>query len=46
MKPVYVQVLVFADDIVLIEKTKEELQCALTQWSCAIRDRGMRIKSK
>ena len=39
MRSVYVQALVYADNIALIVKSKEELQNAVTEWVSAIRDR-------
>lgn len=34
---------VYADDIVLMAKSKQELQNEVTEWASAIRDNGMRI---
>ena len=39
MRPVYVQSLIYADDIVLIVSNEEELQKAVTEWASAINDR-------
>ena len=45
MRPVYVQSLIYADDIALIV-SNEELQQAVTEWASAINDRGTRINVK
>ena len=43
MRPVYVQALVYADNIAVIAKNKEELQNAVTKGASDVRDRVMRI---
>lgn len=46
MRPVNIQNLVFADDIVLIAESKRKLQQAVNNWSNAIRRTGMTINTK
>ena len=46
MRPIYVQSLIYADDIALIVSNKEELQKAVTEWASAMKDRGIRINVK
>jgi retron-type reverse transcriptase len=46
MTPIYVQSLIYADEIALIVSNKEELQKAVTEWASAIEGRGIRINVK
>lgn len=43
MRPIYVQSLVYADDIVILAGKEEQLQEALTEWAHAFQDRGMEV---
>ena len=43
MQPIYTQALLYADDVVLIADTKEELQNAVTVWADEIKNKGMTL---
>ena len=43
MQPIYVQALLYADDIVLITETKEELQNSINKWAEEITKTGMTL---
>lgn len=46
MEPVWVQNLLFADDIALIADTKEKLQNLVTEWTEELEERGMEVNRK
>ena len=43
LRPVYLQVLLYADDIILITDTKERLQQAVNEWYEELKRKGMSI---
>ena len=43
MQPIYTQALLYADDVVLIADTKEELQNVVTVWADEIKNKGMTL---
>jgi hypothetical protein len=43
MPPVYIQALVYANNLAITAHNKGELQRAVTEWASACRERGMEI---
>lgn len=46
MRSVYSQVMVYADDIVLIAETQQKLQQAITEWSETLKDKGLMVNTE
>jgi hypothetical protein len=43
LRPVYVQTLVYADDVVLIANTERDLQVSVTEWASTFSKRGFEV---
>ena len=46
MRPIYLQSLIYADDITLIAESEEQLQYSLGEWPMALEQRGMFMNCK
>ena len=46
LRPVYVQTLVYADEVVLIADTERDLQVSVTEWASTFSKRGLGSKYK
>ena len=46
MREINIQAQVYADDIILIAKNKQDLQLAVAEWAGSLEERGMKVNCK